>query len=1114
MPKPRSTWGQFCERVKKLLSGLPQEDATDDVKVLETVADIAFRIMDASTDLEMKMSKRIEALKTQKNPRPPKASPPKNPPLKKTPPRHPQPTNKSPQNPQPPKDSLTSSYIKFHLPSTTQGAGKQLLRESSWRMSYHALADSKALFNAIAKCGVANEKRFDIEESFRLYHVGDLPVLNFSELSKLDMASPVQNSIQISSHTDDLGSQVVTKVQHPPEPFVAIADYPVAVYDDRSLDDILNDFVADHSTRRVLYPIFGAYSREQRKELGLGENDGLTCGHLKLHEEHGGINLPYVYSNGDGGGATAMHVEDWHMNSMDLCYAGFKLWLFVERDDQGLLEKKFQEANYTQGVDVTRGDFVRQCSRFVAPLQLRQWDVRFKTILQSPGDLVFIGQGVYHQVFNVSATLAEAINLTLDTKWQPPHAYVPNITGLQRNAFVIGPHYSLPSPELCPSSASRQYRSPSVRSPSQESDMSETANRQNHTPSVRSNTSTSNSSQESYASETANRQRRTPSVRSYISSLSSSQESDMAKTANKPFPTQCLMSQESMEATLTIQVDGPGLSHTSKPDRHLKCADTPLPFNANRVGTTALLKRKADASSAESPHKKHRAGDARLTGRDDDEEYDNDGHGDEDHEVEIDILERIDLTTEQSDRLKLAIGKCGITPAKAKCLIRHAYHIASPLCLRRLRDALNNRLSYQSPHTPGALIRNLAVAKGQELRGTIPYRSFAIAFAKVVDEQVKILENLKNERQQLQKSRWNLGKDSEKANHIKNSAEFMGLSARISAFCVPGLDNLSSKKRARSIVLAKMVWDMSPWCQALAIRKSSMYDEVSEMYNTGDVFRDMNEGVFPWISCILPFQSSKYRKLKDDLPALKTILEILKPDLSGESISAALERIDHVLRQESTDQIVLQYMDDKKIEECLQSPEGIRGVLLYKVSLPVLDGTMPVLDGNSPVLEGNLPVLNGTIPALDGSTPVLDTTRPVSPHSPPLEYQSYNYLPHEADFLNRDDANIPQDASNANPNNDNSLSFPSHASWSMTYEHNLWQNTFDDVFHSPSFTSSDARNESALGLTNWINPDPYNVLSGWDYKETTEDQRDPWETDHVEYTDAQRQAMKDWLVIP
>jgi len=62
--------------------------------------------------------------------------------------------------------------------------------------------------------------------------------------------------------------------------------------------------------------------------------------------------MPYVYLNGDGGGATAMHVEDWYMNSMNLCYAGFKLWLLVERDDQNLLERKFKEAKYIQGVDV------------------------------------------------------------------------------------------------------------------------------------------------------------------------------------------------------------------------------------------------------------------------------------------------------------------------------------------------------------------------------------------------------------------------------------------------------------------------------------------------------------------------------------------------------------------------------------------------------------------------------------------------------------------------------------------------------------------------------------------------------------------------------------------
>jgi len=53
---------------------------------------------------------------------------------------------------------------------------------------------------------------------------------------------------------------------------------------------------------------------------------------------------------------------------------------------------------------------VRDNGAFIAPEQYKKWNIRYTLELHGPGDMIVTYPEAYHQVLNLTDTLAEAIN--------------------------------------------------------------------------------------------------------------------------------------------------------------------------------------------------------------------------------------------------------------------------------------------------------------------------------------------------------------------------------------------------------------------------------------------------------------------------------------------------------------------------------------------------------------------------------------------------------------------------------------------------------------------------------------------------------------------------------
>ncbi|KAM0540553.1 hypothetical protein ACHAO7_011105 [Fusarium culmorum] len=114
-----------------------------------------------------------------------------------------------------------------------------------------------------------------------------------------------------------------------------------------------------------------------------------------------------IYTHlGKKNSGTAMHNEDDKLRSVNVAFAGTKLFLLVDEEDT----EKFEDwvrANYKCK---PCPQFVRHLNIFFNPLQLQAAGIRFKILIQRAGDLIETQRGQYHQVLNIQDSLAISIN--------------------------------------------------------------------------------------------------------------------------------------------------------------------------------------------------------------------------------------------------------------------------------------------------------------------------------------------------------------------------------------------------------------------------------------------------------------------------------------------------------------------------------------------------------------------------------------------------------------------------------------------------------------------------------------------------------------------------------
>lgn len=161
-----------------------------------------------------------------------------------------------------------------------------------------------------------------------------------------------------------------------------------------------------------------------------------------------GVNCPTFYFAGRLA-FTDLHVEDNLLDSANLIHYGEpgsgKIWLCVCPKDFRVLNIALAESIArlrTLGRDVS--DYLDGClvpanhkNIVITTEYLRSRNIEYQLITQRPGDLVYVGSGIFHQVINLGVNLAEAVNVG-SSQWQAgADRFVP--CGCKSNAVVAVP---------------------------------------------------------------------------------------------------------------------------------------------------------------------------------------------------------------------------------------------------------------------------------------------------------------------------------------------------------------------------------------------------------------------------------------------------------------------------------------------------------------------------------------------------------------------------------------------------------------------------------------------------------------------------------------------------
>lgn len=128
----------------------------------------------------------------------------------------------------------------------------------------------------------------------------------------------------------------------------------------------------------------------------------------QLHETKvacAGIHTPWLYFSEGFGTCSGLHIEDYNLASLNVHLGGAsKIWTVIYPEDRGKLETALQP------VDNPCGQFVRHQSIHLPNAKLDALHIRYTQFEQKKGQVVLILPSAYHQVFNVGANIAEALN--------------------------------------------------------------------------------------------------------------------------------------------------------------------------------------------------------------------------------------------------------------------------------------------------------------------------------------------------------------------------------------------------------------------------------------------------------------------------------------------------------------------------------------------------------------------------------------------------------------------------------------------------------------------------------------------------------------------------------
>ncbi|KAH8650375.1 JmjC domain, hydroxylase-domain-containing protein [Tricladium varicosporioides] len=243
--------------------------------------------------------------------------------------------------------------------------------------------------------------------------VGGLPPLNVEETS---FNQPGKGHwTNFSSQPVSRGCVKITKGQNQEVKFPGfpLPECQREPWSRRTLKEVWEGTLKE-SPRDMLYvigdPLFSDI------ELSPGEGLKRIEGYRNLR----GIGTTYIYLS-FGVSFSIIHGEDAKFRSMNLLRSGEdKLWLIVEPAYEKELEHHMREefpemANCSQAL--------RHLSRIITPRKLDEWKIPYSLDYCKPGEAIVTEPGALHQVLNVGANYAIAINTLYDSSPTVPKGY-------------------------------------------------------------------------------------------------------------------------------------------------------------------------------------------------------------------------------------------------------------------------------------------------------------------------------------------------------------------------------------------------------------------------------------------------------------------------------------------------------------------------------------------------------------------------------------------------------------------------------------------------------------------------------------------------------------------
>ena len=134
--------------------------------------------------------------------------------------------------------------------------------------------------------------------------------------------------------------------------------------------------------------------------------------YLDEGDEVSGITQAYDYVGDGSNSISGMHEENDGLVSCNLNLFGIKVWIIINRENSEKLKKILKEKVKDEMKHCT--NFWNHKNIILHPSFLKSHNIKYHVVYQKPGMMVVTGIHCFHQVINITQTLATARNYATD----------------------------------------------------------------------------------------------------------------------------------------------------------------------------------------------------------------------------------------------------------------------------------------------------------------------------------------------------------------------------------------------------------------------------------------------------------------------------------------------------------------------------------------------------------------------------------------------------------------------------------------------------------------------------------------------------------------------------